>query len=139
MPDDTSIMAERIVGEIRLKRIEVPLFYLPVTGYHHLIITTADGTQAQTSLIVVPQSCYQPPELDRGCKLWGIALQLYAMRSRRNWGIGDFADLHSAIDMLAPLGVNIIGLNPLHALFPHLPNGRAPTARLVVIFSIRSI
>lgn len=126
MPDDTSIMAERIVGEIRLKRFEVPLFYLPVTGYHHLIITTADGTQAQTSLIVVPQSCYQPPELDRGCKLWGIALQLYALRSCRNWGIGDFADLHSAIDMLAPLGVNIIGLNPLHALFPHLPERASP-------------
>ena len=100
--------------------------YSPGAGYHRLNITGADGGETQSSLIVTPQSCYQPPELSHGRKLWGIALQLYAIRSSNNWGVGDFADLHLAIDILAPLGVNIIGLNPLHALFPHLPEQASP-------------
>lgn len=124
--DDIDMVAERIVGEFSVKRFEVALPFSPDAGYHRLKITCADGVQAQTSLIITPKNCYLPPKLDSGCKLWGISLQLYAVRSRRNWGIGDFGDLHSAIDILAPLGVNIIGLNPLHALFPHLPDQASP-------------
>jgi len=123
---DANAVAERVVGEILLKRFEVSLPHSPAAGYHRLNITGADGGETQTSLIVTPQSCYQLPELSRGRRLWGIALQLYAMRSRNNWGVGDFADLHFAIDILAPLGVNTIGLNPLHALFPHLPEQASP-------------
>ena len=123
---DVNALSERIVGEILLKRFEVFLPRSPGAGYHRLNITSANGDETQTSLIVTPQSCYQPAELGRGRKLWGIALQLYAIRSCNNWGIGDFADLHVAIDILAPLGVNIIGLNPLHALFPHLPEQASP-------------
>ena len=123
---ETGAVAERMIGETPLKRFEVILPYLPGTGYHHLSITTDDGNTAQTQLIVAPQSCYQPPELKGGGKLWGIALQLYGLRSCRNWGIGDFGDLRSAIDILAPLGVSIVGLNPLHALFSHLPERASP-------------
>jgi (1->4)-alpha-D-glucan 1-alpha-D-glucosylmutase len=123
---ETSATAERMIGEIPLKRFKVTLPCQPGTGYHHLSITTADGNAAQTHLIVAPRSCYQPPELKGGRKLWGVALQLYGLRSCRNWGIGDFGDLRSAIDILAPLGVSIVGLNPLHALFPHLPERASP-------------
>ena len=123
---DSSSVAERVVDGIVLKQFEVTLPQPVGTGYHSLKISTADGVETETSLIVTPQGCYQPPELDHGSKLWGMSLQLYAMRSQRNWGIGDFTDLHSAIDILAPLGVNIIGLNPLHALFPHLPEQASP-------------
>ncbi len=123
---DTNAVAERVVDDTLLKQFEVTLPQIPGIGYHSLKISTANKVETQTSLIVTPQECYQPQELDQGRKLWGITLQLYAMRSCRNWGIGDFADLHSAVDILAPLGVNIIGLNPLHALFPHLPEQASP-------------
>ena len=123
---DANAAAERKVEGILLKQFEVTVPRPLATGYHTLNISCADGNEVQTSLIVTPQGCYQPSELDRGRKLWGIALQLYAIRSCRNWGIGDFGDLQFAIDILAPLGVNIIGLNPLHALFPHLPEQASP-------------
>jgi len=123
---NTNVVAERVVNETLLKQFEMTLPQNPGIGYHSLKISTANKVEVQTSLIVTPQGCYQPQELDRGQKLWGITLQLYAMRSCRNWGIGDFSDLHSAVDILAPLGVNIIGLNPLHALFPHHPEQASP-------------
>src|SRR6266480_3077312 len=63
---------------------------------------------------------------------WGIAAQLYGIRSHRNWGHGDFTDLANLIDIAAELGAAGIGLNPLHALFddraeeasPYFPSSR---------------
>jgi 4-alpha-glucanotransferase len=63
---------------------------------------------------------------------WALAIQLYGIRSRRNWGHGDFTDLAELIDIVAALGATGIGLNPLHALFddragdasPYYPNSR---------------
>jgi 4-alpha-glucanotransferase len=63
---------------------------------------------------------------------WGIAAQLYGIRSHRNWGHGDFTDLANLIDIASELGAAGIGLNPLHALFddraeeasPYFPSSR---------------
>lgn len=63
---------------------------------------------------------------------WALAVQLYALRSRRNWGHGDFGDLLWLIKLAASRGAAAIGLNPLHALFaeraeeasPYAPNSR---------------
>lgn len=67
-----------------------------------------------------------------GRRLWAIAVQLYALRSRRNWGQGDFTDLSQLVAIAAAHGASAIGLNPLHALFldraeqasPYGPNSR---------------
>ncbi|MGN6463408.1 MAG: 4-alpha-glucanotransferase [Pseudolabrys sp.] len=59
-------------------------------------------------------------------RMWGLAVQLYALRSFRNWGHGDFGDLARLIDLLAPLGCGAIGLNPLHALFLDRPDDASP-------------
>ena len=117
---------EADVDGTRLMRFEVTLPGLTDIGYHHLVIKAGDGTETQTTLIVAPETCYQPPELADGRKIWGISLQLFALRSKRNWGIGDFTDLHSVIEIFAPLGVNVLGINPLHSLFPHLPENASP-------------
>jgi 4-alpha-glucanotransferase len=53
-----------------------------------------------------------------GRRVWGIAVALYALRSRSNWGHGDFGDLARLIEIAAGRGASAIGLNPLHALFP---------------------
>jgi 4-alpha-glucanotransferase len=60
--------------------------------------------------------CFVPDLLVRE-RIWGVSLQLYELRSQRNWGIGDFEDLRVAIDLVASLGGDFIGLNPLHAPF----------------------
>lgn len=59
-------------------------------------------------------------------KVWGLAIQLYAVRSSRNWGIGDFSDLREAIATAAQAGASAVGLNPLHALFPDRPEAASP-------------
>ena len=56
------------------------------TGYHTLTIRDhAKGTRlASSPLIVTPSGCYSPPLLAGGSQIWGLALQLYALRSHRN-------------------------------------------------------
>lgn len=65
-----------------------------------------------------------------GRRTWVLAVQLYAVRSERNLGHGDFGDLAALLDLVADLGGGGIGLNPLHALFyggsgsPYSPSSR---------------
>ncbi len=67
-----------------------------------------------------------------GRRYWLLAVQLYMLRSSRNWGHGDFGDLDRIIPPAAARGAAGIGLNPLHALFierageasPYAPNSR---------------
>jgi 4-alpha-glucanotransferase len=68
-----------------------------------------------------------------GRRLWALAVQLYAVRSRRNWGHGDFTDLARLVALAGARGAAAIGLNPLHALFPdraEVASPYAPNSRL---------
>lgn len=72
------------------------------------------------------ERCHLPTVLAEGGRLWGLSVQLYSLRSQRNWGIGDFTDLTRLIDIVAATGGDFIGLNPLHALFPDAPTLISP-------------
>ena len=91
-------------------------------GYHRFEL---DGESMP--LIIVPAKCWLDP-LRQGRKLWGIAAQLYLLRSEHNWGIGDFTDLHALIDIAAKWRASLVGLNPLHALFLDEPEHASPYA-----------
>jgi (1->4)-alpha-D-glucan 1-alpha-D-glucosylmutase len=99
--------------------LELPL----AAGYHRLSI---EGLAGATLLVAAPARCYRPPALAEGGRVWGPAVQLYALRSERNWGIGDFGDLAKLVELAAERGAGIVGLNPLHALFPHNPAHASP-------------
>jgi 4-alpha-glucanotransferase len=90
-------------------------------GYHSLRVCVEHGACADAALVVAPRGCFEPPLLRDGRRLWGVAVQLYTLRSRSNWGIGDFADLEEVVRGCAPHGAGFVGLNPLHALFPANP------------------
>src|SRR5690606_28793718 len=96
-------------------------------GYHRLELRAGE-TRAEVLLIAAPQACFQPPALSNGERVWGWAVQLNSLRSPRNWGIGDFTDLLQLIDLAAARGADAIGLNPLHARFPHDPTRTSPYA-----------
>jgi 4-alpha-glucanotransferase len=89
-------------------------------GYYDLMAegrTSSQRVCGSLRLIIVPAHCYRPPQFEAGDRLWGVSLQLYALRSAHNWGVGDFTDLFQWAEWTASeLGAGIIGLNPLHAL-----------------------
>lgn len=106
------------------RRLELPTD-LP-QGYHTLEAKIGNGAASVCRVVISPSVCDEPPAIRAGGRLWGVAVQLYTVRSQRNWGIGDFADLETLIRWLAPLGAGFIGLNPLHALTPAEPERASP-------------
>ena len=97
-------------------------------GSYRLYLTDASSFTEDVPLIVAPPKAYRG-DFERG---WLAAVQLYGVRSARNWGIGDFTDLEALIELAGDLGADGVGLNPLHALFddrpadcsPYSPNSR---------------
>jgi (1->4)-alpha-D-glucan 1-alpha-D-glucosylmutase len=94
-------------------------------GYYRLVLEGAPA-QEHCRLIVAPRQAHVAPELRQGERWWGCTIQLYALRSSRNWGVGDFGDLRRLCDAAAHQGASFIGLSPLHALFPHNPASASP-------------
>jgi 4-alpha-glucanotransferase len=110
-------------GETHRSRMRLPDGL--TTGYHKL--TLQAGTDLwHCQVIVAPARCYEPMALQSGQKLWGATVQLYTLRSPRNWGIGDFGDLALMIEGTAAQGGAFVGLNPIHALYPALPEWASP-------------
>jgi 4-alpha-glucanotransferase len=109
---------------ITRRRFELPIDLPP--GYHELEAKIAGGTADRCLLIISPPRCYEPAPIIAGRRLWGLAVQLYTLRSQDNWGIGDFNDLRTLIRWVASHGAGFIGLNPLHALAPADPERSSP-------------
>lgn len=120
-------LGERQVHDLTYRRVALELPPLDETGYHRFELHLSGGDEhLAMPLIVVPAACYQPDAIRGEGRVWGPAVQLYGLRSRRNWGIGDFTDLRNLVDLTADAGGGIVGVNPLHALFPHEPARISP-------------
>ena len=103
--------------------LELPPIAEP--GYHRLEVG-AEGQATEVALIIYPGRSFQPEALQQGKRVWGLSVQLYGVRSERNWGMGDFTDLRKLVEWAAANGASAVGVNPLHALFPHNPDHASP-------------
>lgn len=125
------LVEARDVDGDRIERRELTLpFELPL-GYHDLVLVNLDV--AAMRLIVVPRTCFMPEPLMRGEKRWGISAHVYSLRSRRDWGIGDFTSLRQLVDVASDASASAVGVNPLHALFlgdPERASPYSPSSRL---------
>jgi 4-alpha-glucanotransferase len=91
-------------------------------GAYSVTLLDATGASEELPLIVAPARAFGG-NFDRS---WLLAVQLYSIRSARNWGIGDFTDLEALIALASSLGADGVGLNPLHALFDDRPDDCSP-------------
>lgn len=94
-------------------------------GYHQLTLCW-QGQEWGCRTIVAPPRCYEPDALINNEKLWGACVQLYTVRSKNNWGVGDFGDLKQMVEQLGARGGAFVGLNPIHALYPANPMSVSP-------------
>lgn len=113
------------------RHLNLPPFHdgtLP-PGYHRLTLqcaTTAGFGEQSIPLIVAPARCFEPAWVLEGQRLWGFSVQLYSLRSERNWGIGDLTDLQELIRLTVQKGASFLVLNPLHALDLRNPDNCSP-------------
>lgn len=81
--------------------------------------------EKQSRIIIAPDTCYIPSGLSQK-SMCGLSVNLYAIRSLRNWGVGDFTDLKRILQWVSALECDYVGINPLHALPNTTPFGNSP-------------
>jgi 4-alpha-glucanotransferase len=110
----------RKVNGSRYVRFELTVPEELTLGYYDLKACSmgrSNTAEGSLRLIVAPSRCHIPARFMESQGVWGFSAQLYALRSARNWGVGDFGDLARLQEWAAQeLGADILGLNPLHAL-----------------------
>jgi len=124
-------------------RVEVPAD-LPL-GWHtiHAWQRPFDGSPNRTasaSLVITPERLPPPPTRPGRTRGWGLMAQLYSVRSRGSWGLGDFADLGDLSAIAGARGADFLLVNPIHAAevtspiepSPYLPATRRFLAPLYV-------
>ena len=94
-------------------------------GYHTLRACSSDA-ESSMPLVITPAWLGLPEQLaDR--RGWGIATQIYSVRSAQSWGVGDLTDLEDlAVWSAAEHGCDYVLVNPMHAAEPVAPMEPSP-------------
>ncbi|GAB3701138.1 4-alpha-glucanotransferase [Mariniluteicoccus flavus] len=96
------------------------------TGYHTLVAEVEGSTAESVELIVTPRFLGFPAGMGNR-RIWGLGTQLYSVRSRESWGVGDLTDLRDlAVWSAAEHGADYILVNPMHAAEPDAPMEPSP-------------
>jgi 4-alpha-glucanotransferase len=103
-------------------------------GWHEML-ASGPSANARSVVVVTPPTLELPEQLREG-RAWGFMAQLYSVRSRASWGVGDFADLAELGWLSArTCGADFLLVNPLHAaepVSPLTPSPYLPTTRRFV-------
>ncbi|TMJ29452.1 MAG: 4-alpha-glucanotransferase [Alphaproteobacteria bacterium] len=134
LPFRWEIVSDRVVahGEATTSDLTLPPgLRCGIFGLRVIVTQEQAHLSEEKPLLVCPQQAYQG-EPTTPQRMWALAVQLYGVRSLRNWGHGDFSDLIAIVNLAADLGASGVGLNPLHAGFddqaqepsPYYPSSR---------------
>ncbi|GAA1977113.1 4-alpha-glucanotransferase [Microbacterium pumilum] len=114
--------ASRVVDGARVWGVRVPLPADLPLGWHTLHAwqkrhgSGEIDREAACALVVSPAHLPLPPgRPGYGGRSWGLMAQLYSARSRRSWGMGDFADLGDLAAVAGSEGADFLLINPIHA------------------------
>lgn len=127
---DTKVAQSRTVNRQQMTKRRC---YLPKDlplGWHRLTLGTSDdtsqGSRHSSTLIIAPDRLATSDEFfDRPA--WGLAAQLYTLRSGQSWGLGDLADLTEIATWSGvQAGSDFVLVNPLHAAAPVQPIDPSP-------------
>ncbi len=119
-----------VEGEVERDDAGFTLPALDVPGYHALEV----GTH-RCQVAVAPARCFSVADAtsDPEARLWGLAVQLYALRRGAHGGlgdggIGDFSALGDFAERAAGQGAAALVLSPVHAPFSADPTHFSPYA-----------
>ncbi|SFK18019.1 glycogen operon protein [Methylocapsa palsarum] len=101
---------------------DVVLPMLPA-GRHR--IRSDEAPDSLSHVAVSPETAHLPDILHHE-KVFGLTAQLYSLRRDGDQGIGDFTTLKILAGAAAGAGAAMVGINPLHALFPREPDRASP-------------
>lgn len=123
--EDLVMLGARDIDGRRIEHRRLSLQRSGLIGYHRVRVRGLSEVEA--SLVLAPDRCYVPPQLEGpNGRAWGLAAHLYTLRSQRNWGVGDFADLDRLCQIAGEAGASAVATNPFHALFPRRPTDASP-------------
>ncbi len=139
--------SSRVVDGVTVWRVEVPIPHDLPLGWHSVhAIETPFGDrgraarEASAALVITPERMPAPPTRPGRHRGWGLMAQLYSVRSRASWGMGDFADLGDLAAIAGGTGADFLLVNPIHAAevtsriepSPYLPATRRFLAPLYI-------
>ncbi|OMH27688.1 4-alpha-glucanotransferase [Tersicoccus phoenicis] len=91
----------------------------------HTVGAKSGARLASCRLIVTPRRL-ATADVVGATRQWGLMTQLYSVRSRRSWGVGDLADLADLTAISGQEGAGWLLINPLHAAEPAPPVEPSP-------------
>ena len=134
-PFDVPVASGKVPDRVQLTQEDGSVAELPVravpggarlpgigTPGYHLV----DFGAEQISVAVAPPRCYTIADAATEERLWGLAVQVYGLRSAGDFGIGDTAGVIALARKAAALRADAIALSPVHALFAADPNHFSP-------------
>lgn len=130
VPADRTVIDGQSYVKIVLKDVairKIGYYRIRIVCRHarHVLPGGAAELDVSAVLIITPDACYLPPQLERG-RTWGVSANLYALRSGSDCGVGDFHDLAMLAETVGERGGGFVGINPLHAITNRPPFGISP-------------
>lgn len=138
--------SSRVVDGVAYWRVEVPIPHDLPLGWHTVRAAErpfgggATARAASAPLVITPERLPDPPSRPGRSRGWGLMAQLYSVRSRASWGMGDFGDLGDLAAVAGERGADFLLVNPIHAAevtspiepSPYLPATRRFLAPLYI-------